>query len=53
MRKSKEHKRTRRLAAAAYRRGEKAEAYKGWAEAAKGYRQRREAKQAKKKKKEG
>jgi len=47
MRKSKELKRTRREAGVAFRRGEKAEAYKQWAEAAKGYRERREARKAK------
>lgn len=49
MRKSKELKRTRRLAAAAYKKGDVAEAIKGWAEAAKGYKERLEKKRNKNK----
>lgn len=48
MRKSKELKRTRKMAGQSYRRGNEEEAYKGWAEAAKGYKDRLDKKKAKK-----
>ena len=48
MRKSKELKRTRRQAGQHYRRGNMEEAYKGWAESAKGYKDRLDKKKAKK-----
>lgn len=52
MRKSKEFKRMRRQAAVACRRGERDEARKLYSQAAQGYRERRDAKANKKKKKE-
>jgi hypothetical protein len=46
MRKSKESKRKRREGASKYRKGERAEAYKLWAEAAAEYKARRAPKKA-------
>jgi len=56
MRKTKEFKRLRRQAATQYRRGEKTEAYKTWAEATKGMadlKTKKAAKRAAKKKTAG
>ena len=47
MRKSKELKRQRRQGGILYRKGNKAEAYKAWSEAAKGYQERSAKRQAK------
>lgn len=48
MRKSKEFKRMRKLAGLQFKRGESAEAYKQWADAAKGYKERLDKKRSKK-----